>query len=109
MEGLFNNTHIISWLQYFSDNTDIDLEHVKILDITKKNKNINIKQVIEIIDDKGIENLRSKVTNSTAYRTRKCNQFFELGYCPYGSRCQFQHQLKSNIINNPYDPHFHLL
>ena len=40
MEGLFNNTHIISWLQYFSDNTDIDLEHVKILDITKKNKNL---------------------------------------------------------------------
>ena len=38
--GLFNNSHIISWLQYFSDNTDIDLEHVKILDITKKNKNL---------------------------------------------------------------------
>ena len=51
----------------------------------------------------GIENLRSKVTNSTAYRTRKCNQFYEKGYCPYGSRCQFQHQLKSNLINNPYD------
>ena len=39
----------------------------------------------------GIENLRSKVTNTTAYRTKKC------------SRCQFQHQLKNNIINNPYD------
>ena len=38
--GLFNNTSIISWLQYFSDNTDVDLEHVKILDITKKNKNL---------------------------------------------------------------------
>ena len=38
-ERLFNNTQIISWLQYFSSNTDIDLEHVKILDITRKNKN----------------------------------------------------------------------
>ena len=38
--GLFNNKHIISWLQYFSDHTDIDLEHVKLLDITKKNKNL---------------------------------------------------------------------
>ena len=38
--ALFTNKHIISWLQYFSDNTDIDLEHVKILDITKKNKNL---------------------------------------------------------------------
>jgi len=37
---LFTNTNIISWLQYFSANTDLDLEHVKILDITKKNKNL---------------------------------------------------------------------
>jgi len=51
----------------------------------------------------GVENLRSKVTNSTYYRTRKCTQFFEKGYCPYGNRCQFKHQLNSNIINNPYD------
>jgi precorrin-6Y C5,15-methyltransferase (decarboxylating) len=39
-EQVFSNTHIISWLQYFSQNTDLDLEHVKLLDITKKNKNI---------------------------------------------------------------------
>ncbi len=39
-ERLFNNGHIISWLQYFSDMTDVDLEHVKILDITRKNKNL---------------------------------------------------------------------
>lgn len=39
-ERLFNNGHIISWLQYFSSQTDIDLEHVKILDITRKNKNL---------------------------------------------------------------------
>ncbi len=40
MDQLFTNTHIISWLQYFSDNTEVDLEHVKLLDITRKNKNI---------------------------------------------------------------------
>jgi len=39
-ERLFNNSNILSWLQYFSDQTDIDLEHVKILDITRKNKNL---------------------------------------------------------------------
>lgn len=39
-ERLFNNSHIISWLQYFSLKTDVDLEHVKILDITRKNKNL---------------------------------------------------------------------
>ncbi len=37
---LFTNQHIIAWLQYFSENTEIDLEHVKILDITRKNKNL---------------------------------------------------------------------
>ena len=51
----------------------------------------------------GVENLRSKVTNTTYYRTKKCVQFFENGYCPYGNRCQFAHQLTTNIINNPYD------
>lgn len=34
------NANILSWLQYFAENSDIDLEHVKILDITKKNKNL---------------------------------------------------------------------
>lgn len=37
---LFNNSSMISWLQYFSENTSVDLEHVKLLDITRKNKNI---------------------------------------------------------------------
>lgn len=37
---LFNNSHVIAWLSYFSNNTEVDLEHVKILDITRKNKNL---------------------------------------------------------------------
>lgn len=37
---LFTNERILSWLQYFSDNTEIDLERVKMLDITRKNKNL---------------------------------------------------------------------
>ena len=52
----------------------------------------------------GKENLRSKVTHSTYYRTKKCVQFFTYGFCPYGNRCQFAHALKTNILNNPYDP-----
>lgn len=51
----------------------------------------------------GYHELRAKVTNTTAFRTKNCKKFFENGYCPYGSRCQFRHQFKSNIINNPYD------
>ena len=37
---LFTNAHILAWLQYFADNTPVDLEQVKILDITHKNKNL---------------------------------------------------------------------
>ena len=51
----------------------------------------------------GKENLRSKVTKTSAYRTKKCVQFFEYGFCPYGNRCQFAHAFKSNILNNPYE------
>lgn len=39
-QTLFSNTHILAWLQYFSDHTQVDLERVKILDITRKNKNL---------------------------------------------------------------------
>ena len=37
---LFSNANILSWLQYYAQNMDIDLEKVKILDITRKNKNL---------------------------------------------------------------------
>lgn len=37
---LFTNEIILSWLQYFADNTPVDLEQIKMMDITKKNKNL---------------------------------------------------------------------
>lgn len=39
-DNLFTNTHILKWLEYFSSNVEIDLERVKLLDITRKNKNL---------------------------------------------------------------------
>ena len=39
-ERLFGNRHILAWLDYFSRNMPVDLEKVKILDITRKNKNL---------------------------------------------------------------------
>ena len=38
---VFTNEIILSWLQYYAGNTTIDLEHVKIIDITRKNKNVS--------------------------------------------------------------------
>ena len=39
-QQLFTNEIILSWLQYFAQNMSIDLERVKMLDITRKNKNV---------------------------------------------------------------------
>ena len=39
----------------------------------------------------GNVDIRIKNFVATNYKTKKCKQFFENGYCPYGSRCQFLH------------------
>lgn len=39
-QTIFTNEMILSWLQYFSQNVNIDLTKLKILDITGKNKNL---------------------------------------------------------------------
>lgn len=39
-EALFGNQIILSWLKYYMENAGMELEKVKILDITKKNKNL---------------------------------------------------------------------
>lgn len=39
-QQIFTNDVILSWLQYYAKNTTLDLEHVKMIDITKKNKNV---------------------------------------------------------------------
>ena len=36
----FTNEKILSWMQYYADRTPIDLEQIKMMDITKKNKNL---------------------------------------------------------------------
>ena len=38
----------------------------------------------------GYDELRS--VSSSNYKTKKCKQFHEKGYCQYGNRCQFKHR-----------------
>ena len=33
---------------------------------------------------------------SSNYKTKPCKQFFEIGYCTYGVRCQFSHKITGN-------------
>ncbi len=37
---MFDNQAVLDWLAYYAENADLDLEKVKILDITGKNKNL---------------------------------------------------------------------
>lgn len=39
-QSIFTNEIVLSWLRYFSENVDINLVDVKMLDITGKNKNL---------------------------------------------------------------------
>ena len=38
--SIFNNESILAWLKYFSDNADIDLASIRILDVTGRDKNL---------------------------------------------------------------------
>ena len=37
---------------------------------------------------------------SVNYKTKPCKQFFEIGYCSYGSRCQFNHKKEIKFSNS---------
>ncbi len=39
-ERMFGNSHVLAWLEYYAGNAPVDLEKIKILDITRKNKNL---------------------------------------------------------------------
>ncbi|OMJ87168.1 hypothetical protein SteCoe_11171 [Stentor coeruleus] len=50
----------------------------------------------------GYEELRYKNIISSNFKSKKCKQFHELGYCIYGNRCQFKHKdiLLDNLENS---------
>ena len=39
-KNLFSNEDVLKWMQYFADNTPIDLEQITMMDVTKGNANI---------------------------------------------------------------------
>lgn len=46
--------------------------------------------------------MKLKTNINPNYKTKKCIQFYEHGYCPYGIRCQFLHKEneKGNIASS---------
>jgi hypothetical protein len=47
--------------------------------------------------------MRFKLHINPHYKSKKCDQFFTKGFCPYGSRCQYLHNENSYVhILNAY-------
>lgn len=96
-EALFNNGSIIEWLQYFSDHTDVDLEHVKILDITKKNKNLipacEVHRCVLVFTEAGLDDIFYRMYNAGL---GDCKVIYNEGSDPVGP-------IKENLVSEMID------
>ena len=96
-EALFNNGSIIEWLQYFSDHTDVDLEHVKILDITKKNKNLipacEVHRCVLVFTEAGHSDIFYRMYNAGL---GECKVIYNEGSEPTGP-------IKENLVSEMID------
>lgn len=67
-QQIFTNEVILSWLQYYAKHTTVDLEHVKIIDITKKNKNViptvESHRTTMVFSNAGIEDIFYRLWNA---------------------------------------------
>lgn len=94
---IFTNDIILSWLQYYSQNTPIDLEHVKIIDITKKNKNViptvEAHKTTLVFTNAGIEDIFYRLWNAGL---GECEVWYNEGSDPSG---EILHNQVKDMIN----------
>lgn len=94
---IFTNEVIISWLQYYAKNTTIDLEHVKILDITRKNKNIiptvEAHKTTLVFTNAGIDDIFYRLWNAGL---GECDVWYNEGSDPCG---EILHQKVKDMID----------
>lgn len=96
-EQIFTNEVIISWLEYYAKNTTIDLEHVKIIDITKKNKNIiptvEAHKTTMVFTNAGIDDIFYRLWNAGL---GECEVWYNEGSDPSGA---ILHQKVKDMID----------
>ena len=84
-QQIFTNEVILSWLQYYAKNTPLDLEHVKMLDITKKNKNIiptvEAHKTTMVFTNAGIDHIFYRLWNAGL---GECDVWYNEGSDPSG-------------------------
>jgi precorrin-6Y C5,15-methyltransferase (decarboxylating) len=96
-QNIFSNKAIISWLQYFSDHTDINLAEVKMLDITGKNKNliptVMSNRAVLVFTDAGHQDIFYDMWNA---ELGDCDIWYNEGSDPSG---EIRHDKLSSMIN----------
>lgn len=84
-QQIFTNEVILSWLQYYAKNTTVDLEHVKMIDITKKNKNViptvESHRTTMVFSNAGIEDIFYRLWNAGL---GECEVWYNEGSEPEG-------------------------
>ncbi|MGI5891686.1 MAG: precorrin-6B methylase [Bacillota bacterium] len=97
MESIFTNEAILSWLQYFAANVEINLTKLKILDITGKNKNlipaIMSNQAVLVFTDAGHPDIFYEMWNA---ELGDCDIWYNEGSEPLG---QIKHDKLSYMID----------
>ncbi len=94
---IFTNDVIISWLQYYSQNTTVDLEHVKMIDITKKNKNViptvEAHKTTMVFTNAGVDDIFYRLWDAGL---GECEVWYNEGSNPEG---KILHQQVKDMIN----------
>ncbi len=96
-QQIFTNEVILSWLQYYAKNTSVDLEHVKMIDITKKNKNIiptvEAHKTTLVFTNAGIDDIFYRLWNAGL---GECEVWYNEGSDPSG---EILHQQVKDMID----------
>ena len=96
-QTMFSNEVILSWLQYFSQNVDINLAKLKMLDITGKNKNliptVMTNRAVLVFTDAGHPDIFYDMWNS---ELGDCEIWYNEGSDPSG---EVKHDKVSDMIN----------
>jgi len=94
---MFSNEVILSWLQYFSQNVDINLTKLKMLDITGENKNliptVMTNRAVLVFTDAGHPDIFYEMWNS---ELGDCEIWYNEGSDPEGP---IKHDKISDMIN----------
>ena len=95
---IFTNEHILAWLQYFAKNAQIDLEKVKILDITRKNKNliptVESHRAVLVFTQAGVPDVFYRMWNAGL---GECEVWYNEGSEPAG---EMKHDKVKDMINH---------